>query len=177
MMTIKGSYILIIRLSSAQKIKVGSLQERYFPSGYYAYVGSAMGGLKPRLNRHLKKNKKPRWHIDYFTKKASVGTVIISKSLQSTECGIAKALQTQFTSIIGFGSSDCKCPSHLFFAPSEEQLKSGIERAFSLLGYSFKVIQCKDIHRYLDSGLASSKPRSHPIHCVPTSAKVRSLTS
>ena len=112
----KGSYVLIIELPEEQATAVGSLKVVHFPRGYYAYVGSALGGVKPRLNRHLQRNKKLRWHIDYLLQKASISSIIICETEDRVECTIAQALSRQFDSITGFGSSDCKCPSHLFFA-------------------------------------------------------------
>ena len=112
----KGSYVLLIELTEEQTITTGSLKAIYFPRGYYAYVGSAMGGFKSRLNRHLKSNKKPHWHIDYLLEKASINEIILCETNGRVECTIAQALNGQFDSIPGFGSSDCKCHSHLFFA-------------------------------------------------------------
>jgi len=113
---VKGSYVLLIELTEEQKITTGSLKAIYFPRGYYAYVGSAMGGFKSRLNRHIKSNKKPHWHIDYLLEKASISEIILCETNDRVECTIAQALNGQFDSIPGFGSSDCKCRSHLFFA-------------------------------------------------------------
>jgi len=62
----KGSYILLIKLLKDSEIKVGSLGTISFKKGFYVYVGSAMGGLEQRINRHLRKNKKTFWHIDYL---------------------------------------------------------------------------------------------------------------
>jgi Uri superfamily endonuclease len=122
----KGSYILLVRLPQGQTIKTGSMPDVYFSKGYYAYVGSAMGGLKSRLNHHLKKNKRPRWHIDYLLQKASISGIILCQTSKRVECLIAQALSAQFDSILGFGSSDCKCRSHLFFSPNENRMKSTI---------------------------------------------------
>jgi len=108
--------MLLIQLPEEQTITIGSLKAIYFPRGYYAYVGSAMGGFKSRLNRHLKSNKKPHWHIDYLLEKASISEIILCETKDKTECTIVQALSCQFDSIPGFGSSDCKCCSHLFFA-------------------------------------------------------------
>ena len=108
--------MLLIQLPEEQTITIGSLKAIYFPRGYYAYVGSAMGGFKSRLNRHLKSNKKPHWHIDYLLEKASISEIILSETKDRVECAVAQALSHQFDSIPGFGSSDCKCRSHLFFA-------------------------------------------------------------
>ena len=122
----KGSYILLIRLPEGQTIKAGSVPDNYFPSGYYAYVGSAMGGLKSRLNRHLRKDKRPHWHIDYLLPKAPISGIILCPAEARVECLIAQALSHQFDSIPGFGSSDCKCRSHLFFSDNENRMKSTI---------------------------------------------------
>ena len=112
----KGSYVLLIQLSKEQTITTGRLKAAYFLRGYYAYVGSALGGFKSRLNRHLKSDKKPHWHIDYLLEKASISEIILCETEDRVECAIAQALSCRFESIPGFGSSDCKCRSHLFFA-------------------------------------------------------------
>ncbi len=114
-----GSYVLLIQLPEAQSINVGSLKTTAFPHGNYAYVGSAMGGFKSRLNRHLKSDKKPRWHIDYLLNRAFISGIILIKAEERLECAIAQALNRQFMSVPGFGCSDCRCRSHLFLAPEE----------------------------------------------------------
>ena len=128
----KGSYVLVIKLPEEQAITVGSLKVLHFPGGYYAYVGSALGGVESRLNRHLQRNKKLRWHIDYLLQKASINNIIICETEDRVECTVAQALNHQFDSIPGFGSSDCKCPSHLFFAVKE--MKQGIMAVLNSLG-------------------------------------------
>ena len=115
----KGSYVLLVKLPEERTIRTGSLNAVEFPRGYYAYVGSAMNGFKFRLSRHLKRDKKLHWHIDYLLQKASITDIIIGESGDRIECAIAQALSSQFDSIPGFGSSDCKCRSHLFFAAGE----------------------------------------------------------
>ena len=146
---VKGSYILIVHLQKAATIDTGSLGKRLFSAGYYAYVGSAMGGLKPRLRRHFSKDKTSRWHIDYLTKKGIINSVIAIESTLRVECSIAKALYPQFGSVPDFGCSDCDCSSHLFFTPREEEMKVGIERALTLMKCPFKVVERKEIPRYL----------------------------
>ena len=122
----KGSYILLIKLPEEQTITVGSLQARHFPRGYYAYVGSAMSGFKTRLSRHLRSNKKLHWHIDYLLEKASIIGIILYETNDRAECTIAQTLDHQFGSVPGFGCSDCRCHSHLFFANEGRQMKSTI---------------------------------------------------
>ena len=127
----KGSYILLIGLSEEQTIATGSLKAIYFPRGYYAYVGSALNGFRARLERHLRNDKKLHWHIDYLLQAASIGNIIICPTENRVECIIAQALSRQFNSIPGFGSSDCKCRSHLFFATDE--IESTILTTLNLL--------------------------------------------
>ena len=122
----KGSYVLLIELSEKQIIAIGNLKAVHFHRGGYAYVGSAMGGFKSRLNRHLKGNKSPRWHIDYLLQQAPISDIILCETKDRVECAIAQALSRQFESIPGFGSSDCKCRSHLFFTADERQMKSKV---------------------------------------------------
>ena len=130
----KGSYVLLIELPEDQTIAIGSLEALHFPRGYYAYVGSAMGGLKSRLSHHFQGNKKAHWHIDYLLQKASINNVIVCETEERTECAIAQALSHRFDSIPGFGSSDCKCHSHLFFATDGSQINSTIMATLKLLG-------------------------------------------
>lgn len=122
----KGSYVLLIQLPKEQTITTGSLKAVHFPGGYYAYVGSAMSGFKTRISRHLKSNKKRHWHIDYLLDKASITGIIRSETTARAECTIAQALSRQFDSVPGFGCSDCRCHSHLFFSANESQIKSTI---------------------------------------------------
>jgi Uri superfamily endonuclease len=116
---LKGSYILLIQLPEEQTIAIGHRQTWCFPGGFYAYVGSAMGGLKPRLRRHLSDHKRLHWHIDYLLQKASIDSILLCETDERAECAIAQALSHQFDSIPGFGSSDCKCRSHLFWSADE----------------------------------------------------------
>ena len=136
----KGSYIILIKLPEEQTITIGSLQTLHFPLGYYAYVGSALGGIKSRLSRHLKSNKKLHWHIDYLLQKAPITDIIIGETKERVECAIAQALSSQFDSIPSFGSSDCHCSSHLFFATEERQMKSTVMVALELLAIPPKLM-------------------------------------
>jgi len=50
-----------------------------FPKGYYCYTGSARGSgstnLKHRIGRHLKKEKRMFWHIDYVLKNQNINKI------------------------------------------------------------------------------------------------------
>ena len=136
----KGSYVLLIKLPETQTITTGSLKAVHFPRGSYAYVGSAMGGFESRLNHHLKSNKRPRWHIDYLLERAFITCVILAETGDRVECAIAQALSRRFDPIHGFGSSDCKCRSHLFFATDERQMKSMVMANISSLDITPRLI-------------------------------------
>jgi Uri superfamily endonuclease len=136
---VKGSYVLLIQLTKEQTITTGSLKATYFSRGYYAYVGSAMGGFKSRLNRHLKSDKKPHWHIDYLLEKATISEIVLCETKDRTECAITQALSCQFDSIPGFGSSDCKCRSHLFF--TTDKMKPTIMATLNSLSLQPRLVQ------------------------------------
>jgi Uri superfamily endonuclease len=84
-----------------------------------------MGGFKSRLSYHLRDNKKPHWHIDYLLEKGSLNEIILYDTRnRKVECAMAQTLSHVFDSVLGFGSSDCKCYSHLFFAA--DRMKSNV---------------------------------------------------
>ena len=117
----KGTYILVIELAKNQIIKPGKLKETEYKKGVYLYVGRARKGLRARIGRHLKCQKKIFWHIDYLLQKAKIKGIWIRENYFS-ECLTAskiRALQpAEATGLKGFGSSDCTCLSHLFYFPS-----------------------------------------------------------
>ncbi len=112
----KGIYVLIIHLKMNRKISIGKLGLIEFKKGIYFYAGSAFNGIQARVKRHLKKNKKLFWHIDYFLKKADIlGVLTIETNDRKAECKTAQNLKKCFSYIKNFGSSDCDCISHLFY--------------------------------------------------------------
>jgi len=118
----KGAYVLLIKLDSDKKIKVGKLGKIFFKKGFYVYVGSALNGLEARLDRHKKTNKKFHWHIDYLLGHSKIIGIFYKEGLVKEECNIAN-LFLKYDSVLGFGSSDCKCKSHLFFSKNNEIIK------------------------------------------------------
>jgi len=116
----KGVYVLVISVCNDIRINVGALGCKNFEKGLYAYVGSAQKGLEKRLERHLKKAKQKFWHIDYLLDNDAVKVLeVFSKEAgKPSECEIAEKISScaskKGISMEGFGSSDCKCTSHLF---------------------------------------------------------------
>ena len=107
-------------------MEVGVLGPVAFPKGFYAYCGSAMVGLAARINRHLRRKKKVRWHVDYLLEKGRITKVLSAETNERLECQLAEDLGHAFNNYPGFGSSDCGCPSHLFFS---EELSTLQEKA------------------------------------------------
>lgn len=112
----RGVYLLLLEITSPQKIVIGGLKEVPFKKGFYIYVGSAKRNLSQRIKRHLRKRKKLRWHIDYLTKIAKVIKTIPIRTSKNLECDIAKKLSLIAEGkICGFGAGDCSCETHLFY--------------------------------------------------------------
>ena len=121
----KGSYVLLIRMTAKKEVAVGILGPFTFQPGYYLYIGSALGGLNGRIKRHLRETKKTHWHIDYLLRYARILEVWWSLSEDRQECVLAQAargLPEASVPLMGFGSSDCRCPSHLVYIPKRPQL-------------------------------------------------------
>ena len=114
--TARGCYVLLIELPADETVTAGRLGPIHFRRGHYAYVGSALGGLRARLDRHLRPEKKLHWHIDYLLEKARIGETVACETSARVECAIARGLVARFESVPGFGSSDCRCRSHLFYS-------------------------------------------------------------
>jgi Uri superfamily endonuclease len=113
-----GSYIIVFKLNVAQEMQIGKLGNYFFESGYYLYAGSGLKNLKQRVARHLSKDKALKWHIDYLSVKCGVVWYKLFTDGKNYECVISSKLNNdnRFVSPVkGFGSSDCKCYSHLFF--------------------------------------------------------------
>lgn len=132
-----ATYCLIIKLNKEIIIPVGKLGDLDFKKGFYVYVGSSLNSIDARIKRHLKKEKKLFWHIDYLlnSPNASVKEVILERSPQKWECKIAKEIAANAIPLIKFGCSDCKCNSHLFYFKSYEEAENLVLNAF----YKFKL--------------------------------------
>jgi Uri superfamily endonuclease len=115
-----GVYAIIIYIKDNINLTLAK-NIHYFSPGYYVYLGSAKqyGGIKTRVNRHLKRNKKLKWHIDYLTSNplVKIDAIIYAKTKIFKECTFVKILKKNYFEIASknFGSSDCKekCGAHL----------------------------------------------------------------
>ncbi len=107
------TYQLILKVKKPITLTIGALGQCFFPKGTYIYTGSAKKNLEKRLQRHLKKDKPLRWHIDYLTTHEQVEIVEI-RCFTKEECDINQQTPGQIL-ISGFGASDCRnrCGAHL----------------------------------------------------------------
>ncbi len=116
-MTQGSVYIAVFYLAQGQYISVGQLGRLWFQSGIYFYVGSAQRNWSARLARHSRKDKPLRWHIDYLSVRADMMGAIMVPGKRTRECELAQELsQIYKLAVPGFGSSDCRCGGHLFYA-------------------------------------------------------------
>ncbi len=122
----KGAYILLINLPTDCLIK-SKASSWQLSRGFYAYVGSAMNNLEKRVERHLRKDKKKHWHIDYLLEKADIFLVLMIPSSHRIEEMLSHHLEKFFKPIKNFGSTDIDTTGNLFFIPSPEQLLNIIQ--------------------------------------------------
>jgi Uri superfamily endonuclease len=119
----QGAYILYLQIKKPLILTVGSLGKVSFPSGIYAYIGSAHRGVPARVARHRRlaetKSGKLHWHIDHLL--VHPHTVWVGETMleDGSECEISKKIASDegvTTPVPGFGSSDCRsgCKAHLY---------------------------------------------------------------
>lgn len=112
-----GTYSLLLALEAPIKLEVGSLGRIQFESPFYMYFGSAFGpgGLEARIRHHLRSVRRTHWHIDYLRQVARVVGVWYSIDSARFECDWANAAAALrgASPVTRFGSSDCRCQSHL----------------------------------------------------------------
>lgn len=128
-----GAYALALRLGAPLDVRIGKISAT-LPAGDYLYCGSARGpgGLRARLARHMRPQKRAHWHIDQLTAVANMLGAFVEE--QGDECALNAALGALSIPlpipIAGFGSSDCRrCAAHLRFWPQGAALPSDWENA------------------------------------------------
>ena len=121
-----GTYILWLKSESHHSISVGRWGELTIQPGFYGYVGSAFGpgGVRARVSRHCRAEKRQHWHIDYLRPYTTPTTIWYSHTPERLEHIWANGLlqMAETIPIKGFGSSDCQCESHLCFMPASPNL-------------------------------------------------------
>ena len=126
-----GIYTLLLLVSEEVSLAIGKLGKQRFPRGYYTYTGSALGkgatSLKHRIARHLRKEKRRLWHIDYLLADENVSVEAVlaaetNKKMERTINSRIKGIEGAEVPVKGFGASDCRknCGSHLLYFPEIE---------------------------------------------------------
>ncbi|MEM2304268.1 MAG: GIY-YIG nuclease family protein [Candidatus Methanomethylicia archaeon] len=138
----EGTYILVMEVASDFNIKIGCLGKHELKEGIYMYVGSARGpgGLKARIYRHLRLNKRIRWHIDYLTvnPKVKIKAVFYLKSKTLLETIVARRLLSSnfFEGVIkGFGCTDRKNSyTHLYKLKNINSIEELMKELMRIVG-------------------------------------------
>jgi Uri superfamily endonuclease len=115
-----GTYALLLHLARKKRVRVGRLGTFTFERGDYVYVGSAFGpgGLRSRLERHLRQRKRKHWHIDVLLAHAQVRGIIYATAREPLEhrwSQAASQMPGATVPVKGFGAGDCheRCAAHL----------------------------------------------------------------
>ena len=115
----RGAYILVLELRKPFLGRIGSLGMIQLEPGTYLYVGSARGpgGLRARIGRHVSKEKRVRWHIDYLTTFEGVKpvAVVFAETENDVETLLSAGLMAMGMkpAVKGFGCSDKHSYTHL----------------------------------------------------------------
>jgi Uri superfamily endonuclease len=113
---VPGAYLLWLPLARPLELAAPKPGARLAP-GVLLYLGSANGpgGLRARVARHLRADKRPRWHVDQLTAAAGASARALAWP-GGSECAWRAAVQAAGAAVPvpRFGASDCRrCPAHL----------------------------------------------------------------
>lgn len=112
------TYQLFIDVARTVRVAVGALGLHTFRAGRYVYTGSAKRNLEARVRRHLSRDKRLHWHIDYLLAAPGVGVAEVRR-FTTAECALNRRTEGTLP-VPGFGASDCRahCGSHLKYLGS-----------------------------------------------------------
>ena len=124
-----GTYALIFSAARKGQIAIGKIGTLQLQPGFYVYAGSAFGpgGLKARIRHHCSKAARPHWHIDFLASTLALKEIwytcdpVHREHLWADTIANTRGASAPFA---GFGSSDCRCQSHLFFFRSKPGSKN-----------------------------------------------------
>jgi Uri superfamily endonuclease len=129
-------YALVIRADRSARVgRLGLLRFR----GTYVYVGSALGKTgRARIQRHMDiaagKRTGGFWHVDRLLRIGKLEVVVRAETTQRHECAVASRMdRVAAEAVPRFGSSDCRCASHLFRLEPDDAV-SAVRQAMDELG-------------------------------------------
>lgn len=119
-----GAYGLTFRLDGPMILPIATLRNPVLAAGDYVYAGSAFGpgGIRARVTRHLRADKKPHWHIDHLSARAWY--IDVRTYPGERECALVADMLAEGAEfpVPGFGSSDCRdCAAHLVLLAAGNQ--------------------------------------------------------
>ncbi len=137
-----GTYALIFSAYRKSQLKIGKLGTLQLKPGFYIYVGSAFGpgGIKARIAHHCKKPARLHWHLDYLASLLKLTEIWYTYDPIHREHQWAKTIaSTRGASVplSGFGASDCRCKSHLFYfdtVPSGRSFRRNLSARYKKQG-------------------------------------------
>jgi Uri superfamily endonuclease len=161
-----GIYTLILFLPKEIELNIGKLGKKRFSAGYYTYTGSALGkgatSLKNRIARHLRKEKRKFWHIDYLLENESVSIEVVfaAETSEDIECNINNyitKIRGAKIQVHGFGASDCRknCGSHLLYFPEVKKADFLGQKLVELFQSSSGILSVCIIRQYFFGDLFS----------------------
>ena len=129
MQALPGTYALIFSAAQKDQLAVGKIGTLRLQPGFYVYVGSAFGpgGLKARIRHHSRRAAHPHWHIDYLSSALELKEIWYTCDPVHREHQWATIISNTRGSsapLAGFGSSDCRCNTHLSFFKSKPGSKN-----------------------------------------------------
>ena len=129
MQALPGTYALIFSAARKGQLAVGKIGTLQVQPGFHVYVGSAFGpgGLKARIRHHSRRAAHPHWHIDYLSSALELKEIWYTCDPVHREHQWATIISNTRGSsapLAGFGSSDCRCNTHLSFFKSKPGSKN-----------------------------------------------------
>jgi Uri superfamily endonuclease len=169
-----GTYALILSSATDIVIPVGRLGDLQLKPGFYVYVGSALGpgGVSARLAYHMRPVRRPHWHLDYLKAHTNILEVWFTYGRRPREHVWARyfaGIRGATVPMVGFGSSDCDCESHLFFfrrRPGAGELRSAgwhhsgkvCENTRTTFSPIMSRISCSDIRAFRNASVTKGTP-------------------
>jgi len=118
----RGSYLLFLRNFRGCSVRVGRLGTIVFNSGVYVYVGSGLNNVVSRVSRHFNSVKRVFWHIDYIASRVMrvIGAILLISD-KRLEGVLSSILKDYYSYVPGFGASDTRDVSHLFYIEGKDR--------------------------------------------------------
>jgi Uri superfamily endonuclease len=137
-----GTYLLLLECNNEAELSIGKLSKMKVKPGHYLYVGSAFGpgGIYARVRHHQQIASRPHWHIDYLHTVAELVDTWYAHGLRCEHEWAQSLMQNEAATVPlkGFGSSDCKCATHLFYF-KHKPVKADLEKILNMKLASVKI--------------------------------------